>query len=181
MMHIAKLALGVALFASHLGSGAARAATPAGGTVHLFATPSMTNNGTGTIVIIGAIGDFGTFVSTNKNGTVNPNGDYVKMTLKKGTLEVDSTTLNAAANKLQPTFYPATCSAYLTVSDPVRLFNGTGLYKGIAGTVKITETFAAILPRYTSGAKKGQCNGSSNAQPVAQYGSITGSGTVSFS
>jgi hypothetical protein len=63
----------------------------------------------------------------------------------------------------------------------VTLFNGTGLYTGIAGTLTVTETAAFILPGYTSGKNKGTCNTSNNAQPVKQYASIIGTGTLSFS
>jgi hypothetical protein len=133
------------------------------------------------VVITGAIGDFGTFLTIDKNGKADPSGNYVKITLKQGAFEIDSTMLNAAANKAQPTVTKATCSAYFSVSGPVTLLGGTGMYKGIAGTVKITQTFAIIFPRYTSGANKGQCNESANVQPIAQYGSITGAGTVRFS
>jgi hypothetical protein len=62
----------------------------------------------------------------------------------------------------------------------VTLLDGTGLYAGITGTLKLTITEAFILPVYASGKNKGQCNESQNAQPVADYGSIIGSGTVSF-
>jgi len=180
-MRFGRAALCVAILGGLLfdGATAVEAAAPAGGPIHLFATPN--NGATGTIVITGAIGDAGTTLSIDQNGKADPNGNFVKITLKKGTFEVDSTTLNAAANKLQPTVNALTCSGYLSVSDPVTLFAGTGLYKGIAGKVTITETYAFILPTYTSGAKKGQCNESSSAQPIAQYASIAGSGTVSFS
>jgi len=46
--------------------------------------------------------------------------------------------------------------------------------RGITGTPHITERFAGIGPRYASGPKKGQCNMSNNAQPIAFWGSITG-------
>ena len=176
----ATAALGVAILGSLLLGGAAAvgAAAPAGGSIRIFATPS--NGPTGTILIVGAIGDSGKTLTIDKNGAVNPNGNYVKITLKKGTFEVNSTALNAVANNLQPTVNAATCSGYISASAPVTLFGGTGLYTGIAGTVKITETFAFILPRYTSGSKKGQCNESNNAQPIAQYSSIIGAGTVRF-
>jgi hypothetical protein len=60
----------------------------------------------------------------------------------------------------------------------VTAFNGTGPYKEITGTLSITETYAFVSPLSTSGENKGQCNLS--AQPISQYSSITGSGTVSF-
>lgn len=74
-----------------------------------------------------------------------------------------------------------TCSGYGTVTAPVTLLKGTGLYAGISGTVQITETFAFIGPKYTTGARKGRCNQSDSAQPLAQYGAIIGIGTVTFS
>jgi len=131
-------------------------------------------------VVTGAIGDFGKTLSINQNGTTNANGNYVKITLKKGTFEVNSTALNAAATNVQPTVNDATCSASGSVIGTVTLFNGTGLYQGISGTLNVTETFAFIGPVYTSGPKKGQCNESNNAKALAQFASITGTGTVSF-
>ena len=150
--------------------------TPAGGSVKIFVTPS--NGAAATILITGAIGDYGQTLTIDKNGKADSNGNYVKVTLHKGAFEINSTTLNATANSLQPTFYKATCSAQLSATGPVTLFDGTGLYKGITGTLGITETYAFISPLSTSGKNKGQCNLS--AQPISQYSSITGSGTVSF-
>lgn len=180
-MRIARTALGAAVLGSLLFSGASAfgATAPAGGTINVFATP-VGMGAKGTIVVTGAIGDFGKTLTINQNGTTNANGNYVKITLKKGAFEVNSTALNAAANKLQPTNNSTTCSASGSVTGPVTLFNGTGLYQGIAGTVNITETFAFIGPLYKSGPKKGQCNESNNAKALAQYGSITGTGTVTF-
>ena|ERR1700728_61550 len=180
-MRIAKTALGVAVLGSLLISGASAfgVSAPAGGTINVWATP-IGEGAKATIVITGAIGDYGTALTINKNGKVNPNGNYVKITLKKGTFEVNSTMLNAAANNLQPTNNSTTCSASGSATGPVTLFNGTGLYKGIAATLNVTETFAFIGPLIKSGSHKGQCNESNNAKALAQYGSIQGSGTVSF-
>jgi hypothetical protein len=176
--------LGVALVGSLLfgSSAAARAAAPAGGPIRVFVTPDLApGSPNGTIVITGAIGDYGTTLNIDKNGKTDANGNYVKIILKKGAFEVDSTKLNALANKMQPTMNAATCSASGTVVGPVTLFGGTGQYAGISGTIKITETFAFIGPTYTTGAKKGQCNMSNNSQPLAEYGAIIGTGTVKFS
>ena len=160
-------------------SAAFGATTPAGGVVKVFATPS--NGASGKIVIAGAIGDFGKTLSINKNGKTNANGNYVKITLTKGTFEVNSTTLNAKFNHAQPTINKSTCSAWFSGTGPVSLLDGTGLYTGISGTVSITETFVFIAPRFTSGKDKGQCNFSNNSQPLSQYSSITGTGKVKFS
>jgi len=73
-----------------------------------------------------------------------------------------------------------TCSGSLSVSAPVAIVGGTGLYARISGTATITESFGFIGPRYKTGPKKGQCNLSSSAQPIAQMGNVHGTGTVSF-
>lgn len=164
-------------------SGAAgRAAAPAGGAIQLFVTPNLApNSPLGRIVITGAIGDSGTTLTIDKNGMSDPHGDYLKVILKKGTFTIDATAFTANAKRARPTFNTATCSGFYAVSGPLTLSTGTGLYAGITGTVKITETFAFILPTHASGAKKGQCNTSSSAQPMAQYAAVIGTGMVTFS
>jgi hypothetical protein len=174
----------VALGSLLLGGGPAFAATtpstPAGGFIRIFVMPN--GNGGGPIVVTGAIGDYGRTLTINKNGTPDPNnGNYVKVTLHKGTLEVNKTTLDAKSNKAQPSFDVATCSAAISVTGPITLFDGTGLYAGIAGTLNVTITEGFVLPRLTTGKDKGQCNESNSATPLSQYGVVIGTGTVSFS
>jgi hypothetical protein len=182
---LVKTAAGVALLAGVLGpSVPAFAATgtgmPTGGLIKVFVQPTGANGAHGTILVIGAIGDWGTTANINANGTPDPNGNYAKVSLHKGTFVVNLTTLNALSNKVQPTVYAGTCSLVFTVRGPVGLSDGTGAYKGISGTLTITETFGAIAPRYTSGTHMGQCNMNENAQPAAQDGVITGSGNIGF-
>ncbi|MGD0040864.1 MAG: hypothetical protein ABSE84_10695 [Isosphaeraceae bacterium] len=171
---------GVALATSRTSGTAGLAAktpnAPAGGSVKILVTPSKTGNG-GTILITGAIGDYGKTLSIDKNGKADPNGTYAKITLHKGTFEVNLTTFEAKANKAEFPIDKASCSSEGSVTGPVTLFKGTGLYEGIKGTANITETVAWILPRYTSGKNKGQCNGN---QSLDYFSSITGNGTVSF-
>ena len=182
-MRVVGAIAGVVILAAVVGGGSAFASRtanmPAGGAVYIHATGS--NGPAGTIIITGAIGDYGKTLSIDKNGKTDNNGNYVKITLQQGTFEVNSTALNAKTNHAQPIVDKATCSFRFTGTGPVTLFNGTGLYKGIKGKVLITICYGGVGPRYKSGTHKGQCNMSNNAPPVAQYGSITGPGTVSFS
>jgi hypothetical protein len=181
-MRVARVTLGVVAAASMLipAAVALGANAPAGGKVNLFVTPTSANGPTGTIIVTGAIGDFGKTLNVNKSGKPDTNGDYVKVTLQQGSFFVNATKLNAKLNHLKPTFNKATCSVAASGTGPVTLFNGAGLYTGISGNVQITVKFAFLGPRYASGPRKGQCNGSNNARPLAQYQSITGSGNVSF-
>ena len=106
-----KAALGVAVFGGVLiaSTAAAGANTPSGGLVKIFVTPS--NDGIhGPIVVTGAIGDYGQTFSMDKNGKADANGNFVRITLQKGTFEVDSTALNAKLSKAPGTSNNTTCS-----------------------------------------------------------------------
>ena len=152
---------------------------PDGGKIRVYVDAS-TNGPVSKILITGAIGDYGTATSMDKNGKVDSNGNFVKVVLKKGTFEVDSTALNAKLNKGPGVFTKSTCSFSFTGSGRVTLSNGTGLYHGISGSVNVTATFGAISPRLSSGAHKGQCNQNQNAKSLSQWGAIIGTGTVKF-
>ena len=152
---------------------------PAGGKIKVWVTPGL--GAVDKIVITGAIGDYGTATTITKSGKVDSNGNYVRIRLKQGGFEVNSVALNKKVNNAPPIMVnKTTCSFEFGGNGPVTLFNGTGRYAGISGTIQIAEVFAGVGPRFKTGAKKGQCNLSNNAQPAAFYGSITGTGTVSF-
>ena len=154
------------------------ATTPKGGPIELFAT--ITTSPPGKIVVAGAIGDWGKVVSVDKNGKPDDNGSFVKVTLTKGTFEIDATAINKKmANPRPQVQSDVTCSVAASGSAPIRLFDGTGLYKGISGTVNVTMTFTGVGGRYESGAKKGQCE-QGNGTPLAMLGSVNGRGTVQF-
>jgi hypothetical protein len=165
-----------AVVAAGVMAGAA-AAAPSGGAIALFAT--VGSSPSQKIVVAGAIGDWGTVLSVDKNGKPDLSGNFVKVTLKKGTFEIDSTAVNKKlANPRPQVASDLTCSVAASGSGPVNLFNGTGLYKGISGTVNVTITFTGIGQRYQSGPKKGQCN--HGPTPLAMLGSVIGRGTVQF-
>jgi hypothetical protein len=146
------------------------------GPEHVFATPGPT----GTILLTGAIGDYGKTVDINAGGKVEPNGHYVKVNLKHGTFVINAVALNAKLGNLNPSINKTTCSAEASGTGSVTLLDGTGLYKGLTGALNVTATFAFISPRFATGKNKGQCDLSNSAQPVDQYSWITGSGTVKF-
>lgn len=174
-------AIAVALGTVVLGASTAGAAnTQKGGTIYVSVTPN--DRATYPIVIVGALADYGNATTIDKNGTVDEAGNYVRIVLKHGGFEVNSTTLNKKANSSVPTFNSTNnCSYSFMVTGPVTVFDGNGAYSGISGSLTITERFEAILPRLTSGKHKGQCNEANNAIPIASSGSISGSGSVSFS
>ena len=174
-MRVAKAALGCAMVGSVLFglTGAFGATTPTGGTLRIFVVPGQ-NQGEGTILLAGAIGDYGKTHKINKKGI----GQAV---LQKGTFQVNLAAIGKKLTNSKPIiFNKTTCSQVFSATAPVTLLNGTGAYKGISGTLMLTETFAAYGPFYKTGAHKGQCNTSNNAMPIAQWGSVQGVGTVKF-
>jgi hypothetical protein len=145
---------------------------PKGGPVDVIVQPGN-NQGAGKIIFTGAIGDYGTSSPTKtKNGQ-----KYGVATLSKGTLHVDLTAIAKKVNSANPPFDSATCSAEVSETAPAAISDGTGAYKGVSGSVTLTETFAFVSPRFTKGKKKGQCNGNATA---AEMGTVYGSGSVSF-
>jgi hypothetical protein len=167
----------VVVFGGTSAFGSPAASRLAGGSVYVHVTPG--NGAGGTIVITGAIGDYGTTLNVNKYGKAADNGNFAKITLKMGSFLVDKTLLNVRQNKAKTVADLATCSFRSTASAPVTLSNGTGLYAGISGRVMITVTFGGVGAFYASGPHKGQCN--QNRQPLAQFVSVSGPGTVKFS
>jgi len=152
--------------------------TRAGGTINVFAVQQGLSRNSA-IVVTGAVGDYGKTFSIDKNGKADPNGNYLKIMLHQGTFEANTTALSHKLAHARPTVYNSTCSGQFVGSSPVTLFDGTGPYTGITGTVTMTVTGAYILPRYKSGKKMGQCN--ENTEPIGVYNSDTGSGKVRFS
>jgi hypothetical protein len=173
-MRVGKLAAVVGVTACALGAGSAAlaAATPQGGKIRVFLTATSATKST--IVITGAIGDYGTATSEDANGKVDPNGNFEKVTLKQGGFLVDGTALNKKLSHSKPTLNKANCSFVFGGTGPTTISDGTGAYAGITGKVAITLTFAGIAPKTAKG-----CNFGSN-KVSGGYQSITGTGSVSF-
>jgi hypothetical protein len=174
----ASLALPVLLGGLFLGGEAALgAASPSGGTIQLWVTPTNNGNGGGKVLITGVVGDYGIGQNVNSSGQPSKKGSYKKLLLKKGTILVNVTQFGTAQNNVNPPINNSNCSTTFNVSAPIQIVSGTGAYAGITGTVNLTAQFGAVLPK----TKSGSCNTSNNSNPLNQYTSITGSGTVSFS
>jgi hypothetical protein len=171
-MRFRLIALCAALACGVIGAASA-AGAPAGGKIFIHATGS--EGAKGTIAIVGAIADHGKTLQMTKNGKPDSNGNFVRITLQKGSFMVDSTRLNEIGDNSKPSIQDlATCSFLFTATGPVKLYDGTGLYQGINGTATITLVYGG----YSNLSKSGKCN--PHAPAVAQWASITGPGTVSF-
>ena len=179
-MRLGKTAVGVAGLLACLivdvspALGAGSPGTPAGGRIQVFVQPAQ-KQGNGKVLFTGAVGDYGSSHSVTTHGK-----RIATATLTKGTIKIDLTAVARKGNNVTPAIDAATCSASATVSAAAPIVSGTGLYAGIHGTVKITESFGFIGSTYKSGPKKGQCNMSNTAATVAQMATVYGSGKVSF-
>ncbi len=172
--------LAVATGVSVIGTGGAVAAasgSPTRGAVRVWVTPG--SGAVDRILLTGIIADHGTATSINKAGKVDKNGTYVRVALRHGTFLVNAVAFNKDLDKIRPTVDKGTCSFWGTGSGDVTLSDGTGAYAGITGRIRMTTSFAAVLPRFASGAKKGQCN--ANGRPVTEFdGELLGAGSVSL-
>ena len=148
--------------------------SPKGGAIKVFVVNSSETKGT--ITITGAIGDYGTVLSTDKNGKLDPNGAFQRARLKHGGLVIDTSGLDKRFAHLRPNFNPDNCSASFSVTGPTKIVSGTGAYAGATGNVKVTVDFAGLTPR----TKAGKCNMANNAPTLGSFNVVTGSGTISF-
>ncbi|HEX4217009.1 MAG TPA: hypothetical protein VHZ02_01460 [Acidimicrobiales bacterium] len=182
MRRIVGTALGTAVLVGTMLFGGTAAFAQSGGAIKLISPVNASDTGNKPIPVVftGAVGDYGTTVNVNAAGKNDTNGNFTKVTLKKGGFTVDSSSLNAAFNSsgAPADFNSDNCSGSISVGPATATIvsgSGTGSYKGISGSVDLTATVAVILPK-----KNGSCNTSNNANALAAYGVLTGSGTVSF-
>jgi hypothetical protein len=128
------------------------------------------------ILVTGVVTDYGKATSVTRSGKPDENGNYERVVLQKGGFWVDATQLNKKLNSGVPRLDRTRCSFTFRGTGPTKLFRGTGAYAGISGAVDVTVTFVGVLPKL----KDGKCDMSQSAQPVAQFGVVTGSGTASY-
>ena len=166
-----------ALTVAAVGAVTAGAATPAGGAIHVLGTSNGLGTG-GVIEVTGAIGDHGTTRTVNKAGKTDGNGAYVLLKLSQGTILLNKSKLDQAINHAfgKASANQATCSIEVSGTGPVTFISGTGLYKGITGTARITVAIGFTFPRTASG----KCNESNSATPTSSLQLVSGDGSVHF-
>lgn len=147
-----------------LGTGAAvtlASTSASAGVIHVYGV-NTTGGNKNDIIITGAFAARGT--------TRNVSANIGQVITSKGTFKVNLSKLN---NSGGGGLNSKTCSGAFTESAPITLFGGTGAYKGISGTIKLTDTFAAIVPRLANG----KCNGNAVTTAISFF---QGTGAVSF-
>lgn len=159
----------IGLLTTLLAGGGALAATSTGASKGVIHAYEAFNKGPGaprTIVITGAINDAGV---DNANG---------KLALAKGTIkDVPSATFTKRLQDLYGrTLNPPGCSLVGTITGPVKIVGGTKAYAGIKGTVNVTYTVAAVLPKL----KTGKCDTRQHTRPIGVAVFLKASGSVSL-
>lgn len=150
--------------------------TGAKGNVHL--TAYADNDGpTSTVILSGAVGDYGRARSVNPDGSVNnEHTGQLELTLAHGTFRLDIAPLGKAfvASVAHLPVDAKTCSGTVSATRPVGVVagSGTGSYKGIHGTFTLTATLDEVI-RPAAG-----CGVDSAF--LAQAIVITGPGTVTL-
>lgn len=155
-------------------------ARPSAGGGHVFFTAYQNDDLPGaTVVLSGAIGDFGTAVSVLPNGTVDPeHSSQLRLALTQGSFRIVIGPLHQELeNALSHAPYNLrTCSGHgaVTGAAPIVAGSGTGAYKGITGSFTLAITVNEV------DAKPG-CQPFSGTALLAQSIVIAGSGNASFS
>lgn len=135
---------------------------------------------TETVIVTGAIGDYGKAVSVYPNGTVDPDHDSeLSVQLSRGTFRLDTAALDKAFLQAFSTDFPtdaATCSGSFAVTRQVSVVagSGTGAYKGVGGSFTLTATLDEVDK---AGAAQ-PCDGTGAF--LGQAIVISGPGTVTF-
>lgn len=144
------------------------------GNVHL--TDYTDNDGpTATVILSGAVGDYGKARSVNPDGSVNADHTgQLDLALSHGSFRLDIAGLDKkfVAEVTKVAVNTRTCSATTSVTGPVPVVSGsgTGSYQGIHGSFTLTLTLDEVY----------QPAGCGEDTPyLAQFIVITGPGTVS--
>jgi hypothetical protein len=96
-------------------------------------------------VVSGAIGDYGPAVTVHPDGTVDPShSSDLELKLNGGSFrlsiaDIDRKFVQVASHE---PIYPRTCSDYMNVTAPAPIVagSGTGAYRGITGSFRLTMT-----------------------------------------
>jgi len=154
-------------------TGSLQPRAPANGDVHI----SEYSNGDGagsSVIITGAIGDFGESISVNTNGAINlEHNSQATLALSQGSFRLDVSGLDKnivdAFTRFKPN--PQTCSGHITASGKASIVpgSGTGAYKGVSGSFDLSVLVDEIDTA---------CSGSEAY--LAQSFITNGNGNVSF-
>lgn len=150
----AVLLAGCGSSASHGRSGPAPSASASrtgSHTVNLVAY-SADDGPTSSVILTGAIGDYGSAVSVTTGGAVDRNHrDDLQLRLTRGSFRVHTAGIDKQLVTAFATFPPnrTTCSGNVVATGPAPVVrgSGTGSYRGLTGAFRLTITIAEVDAR----------------------------------
>jgi hypothetical protein len=145
------------------------------GAVHFSGLSQNSDGPDFTVVLSGAVGDYGPAVSVHPDGTVDPeHSSELSLRLKKGSFRLSIVRLDKAIVAVTSRWRRTrTCSFHATVTAPTPVVagSGTGVYEGIKGGLTMTVTIDEVDVK--------PCPGGTS-RFLSQLIFLVGSGTVSF-
>lgn len=131
-----------------VGGTASTGSPTASGVVNLLAY-SDNDGPTSTVILTGAIGDYGNAVSVSASGAVDrKHRSDLKLALTRGSFRIHVVNLDKQLVAKFAHFPPnmATCSGNVTATgaSPIVAGSGTGAYKGTSGSFDLTVTIAEV-------------------------------------
>ncbi|MFF8911071.1 hypothetical protein [Streptomyces olivaceoviridis] len=108
---------------------------------------------TSSVILTGAIGDYGSAVSVTPGGAVDPDhrGD-LQLRLTRSSFRIHTADIDKQLVTAFATFPPnrTTCSGTVVAAGPAPVVrnSGTGSYRGLTGTFRLTITIAEVDARH---------------------------------
>jgi hypothetical protein len=151
-------------------------AAPAGGKVQIMVYSINSDGPDFRAIVTGAVGDYGPAVTVHPDGKVDPeHTSQIELKLVHGTFRLSIASIDKKVIRAYRHWpaNPRTCSGSIgfTAAAPVVTGSGTGAYRGISGSFRMTVRIDEVDA-------KPVCNGTSRF--LSQVILLTGSGTVSF-
>jgi hypothetical protein len=158
-----------------MAGGTAVTKTTAGDTVHLVGYSKNSDGPDLTVIVTGAIGDYGQAVTVHPNGTIDPeHTSELSLGLRNGSFRLDIASLDKKIVSVT-SHWPSTptCSFHLSVTAPTPVVagSGTGSYRGVGGSISMTVTIDEVDVK--------PCPGGTS-KFLSQLIVFVGSGTVWF-
>jgi hypothetical protein len=168
---------GCASAATDAPTASARTAAATGGTANIMIYSINTDGPYLHAIVSGVIGDFGPAVTIYPDGKVDPrHNSEAELRLTHGSFRISFRALNQAFVKAasHEPIYPKTCSDLIDVTrtTPIVPGSGTGAYRGIRGSFRLTITLNEV--------EGTPCAPNDPASTRAQLITVAGSGQVSF-
>ncbi len=151
-------------------------ATPSGDSVSIWATLTASGREPSSVLVTGAIVDYGKAFRANSASRIDAKGRFTKLVLEHGTILLGGTALDPVVRTAKPVGRTQTCSVLASSDEQAPVVSGTKAYLGISGSLVVATSSVLIIPL----SKGGQCNTGAGARPVAAWSTVTASGSVTL-